>query len=108
MAAIRLGAQKARMRRPDPDGDVGISSPREFSSEGRKGRPARSDDGPVGSGVGRELRLDRLRYLRRPQAPSRRCGRVQMERSTFLKFIACWAVGLALVLASALVVRLLG
>lgn len=50
----------------------------------------------------------RSSYFRRPSAPSHRCRNMDMQRSTFLKFIACWGAGLAFVLASALAIRFLG
>ena len=50
----------------------------------------------------------RARSLRRPAAPSRRCEGVDMGRATFLKLIGCWGIGLVLVLAIAMAIRLLG
>jgi hypothetical protein len=72
---------------------------------------ARRDDGRIQPDQGRPPAKStsvRPTYLRRPSAPSHRCRSMDMQRSTFLKFVACWGAGLVLVLASALVVRFLG
>ena len=87
------------------DGDAGALSSAFI------GDRVRRDDGRVQSDRGRPPAKSaylRPTYFRRPSAPSRRCRSVDMGRSTFLKFIACWGVGLVLILAAALAVRFLG
>ena len=90
-------------RPPPAEKSEGVVAPAFVEVAGSR---VRRNDGRIASDQGRPSA--RSSYLRRPFAPSRRCQSIDMERSTFLKFVACWGTGLVLVLASALAVRFLG